>query len=241
MTRIADLVKSEPQQRDVEQEESDRLNRERHSSANGYVAVRGKRYGSCRLSNFEFHGTDEQRRLQREAVVRLRQWDIAAAFGEGQNLLLYGPVGSGKDHMLSACVYRLIFSAAVKCERFGEASSRAVQPKWTSGADLFGEMRDGITKKIPEASSLASYVGADLLCISDPVPSGQDTLTDFQAQALYRILDRRYNACRPTWITANILDRHEFDRRLSPQISDRLRDGALAVRCDWPSYRRTST
>ena len=57
---------------------------------------------------------------------------------------------------------------------------------------------------------------------------------------LFRILDGRYSRRRPTWVTVNVSSRAELNERLTPQNADRLRDGALAVFCDWQTYRKTA-
>ena len=40
--------------------------------------------------------------------------------------------------------------------------------------------------------------------------------------------------------TVNVASGAELDERLSPQGADRLRDGALAIYCDWSSWRKAA-
>lgn len=234
--RIHRLVTSE---RNREDDDEHRLAQERNRSIRDFFRQRGRRYDKCRFATFAPHGSDEHQSRQKAAVKKLASWDVAAAIESGQNLVIYGPVGTGKDHLMVSAMLKMLCCAEIPCERYGEPSTRAVNPLWANGADLFGRMRDSFDAT-SEAEFLQPYIDADILCVSDPVPSGADKLTDFQAATLYRILDRRYNAMRPVWVSMNISNASDFDRRLSPQIADRLRDGALVVKCDWPSYRKSS-
>jgi hypothetical protein len=58
---------------------------------------------------------------------------------------------------------------------------------------------------------------------------------------LFRVVDARYRQCKPTWITVNAVGRTELDRRMGAQTADRITDGAVALFCNWPSYRKAST
>ena len=108
---------------------------------------------------------------------------------------------------------------------------------WQNGMDLFGDIRDAIDKGDAERALVSKLVSPDVLYLSDPLPP-VGKLTDFQAAMLFRVLDGRYSRKRPTWVTVNVSSGAEMDERMGPQNGDRLRDGALAIFCDWPSHRR---
>lgn len=105
-------------------------------------------------------------------------------------------------------------------------------------------LRADLRKAAVEGSDdrlIRRLIDVPLLCLSDPVPSGGQGLSDYQADALYRIVDRRWDAGRPTWATANLpLDqlRDAGERTLAAPVWDRLKDGALIAKCGWRSYRR---
>ena len=61
--------------------------------------------------------------------------------------------------------------------------------------------------------------------------------SQYNADVLMRIVDRRYRDCKPTWLTLNVLDGEEAERRLASPIVDRVRHGSLCLECNWPSYR----
>jgi DNA replication protein DnaC len=187
------------------------------------VAGRGERYRDCRLNNFEV--TTEAQGSVRAVLVEFCQ-DINQNVGKGRGLILYGPKGTGKDHLAMACAR----AAVAACHSLA----------WVNGMDLFGTFRDAMGSGDRESELIARYTGADVLWISDPLPPA-GALTEFQSQTLFRILDRRYSQRRGTWITVNVAKAVELEQRVGAQNFDRLRDGALVLSCNWPSYRRAVT
>ncbi len=191
-----------------------------------FLAARGRRYHDCRITSFKFHGNKEEMARQRRVVKRLSTFtdDMPAAMETGGGLLLSGPVGTGKDHFLVAL-------ARVAICRYGYSV------RWISGMDLCGAFRDQITIGATEREELAKYRTPDILIISDPLPIW-GSLTEYQAGVLYRIIDYRVNNLRPTWCSFNCTGEPEAVKRLGAATVDRLRDGAVTIACDWPSYRK---
>jgi len=180
----------------------------------------GSRYADCTLEGFEC-GLPKQR----EAVASLQRF-IDAMPGNiqaGAGVFLYGPVGTGKDHLLSALMRA--------------ATQRGAYVRWLNGLDLFGAIRDLMSSRGDEANFIEQYTTVGVLAISDPF-SGRSELTPHQIDMLSRIIDGRYRTNRATWITANLTDRKDAEKRLGIPITDRLGHGSLSVHCNWPSYRR---
>lgn len=204
-------------EREIEQ----RTKWERHNRWQDLIGKRGDRYAKCNLTEYEIY--DEAR--QRSAVNRIRDYceNVLGTDTEGRGLVLYGPAGTGKDHLMVAALRYAVF-------RHG------LDPKWVNGVELYGAMRDAISDDRDESSILAPFIRADILAISDPLPPF-GTLTEFQASTLFRIIDARYSRCLPTWATINVKDGKEGAERMGSQITDRLRHGAVAIDCNWPSYR----
>jgi DNA replication protein DnaC len=140
-------------------------------------------------------------------------------------VLLYGPSGTGKDHLLIALAVEAIKSDVPSFE-------------WVNGQDLFGGARDLMDSHDSELMFVAKYSRPAVLILSDPVPIDGE-LTNHQANILYRIVDRRYRECRATWVTMNVKDSNDASKRIGAAIVDRLKDDALALFCNWPSYRTT--
>lgn len=175
----------------------------------------GERYRDSRFANYEIHCD-----MQRKVVEALK---AHADRCSKNGVLLYGPSGTGKDHLL----------IALACE----AIKRDVPSiEWVNGQDLFGEARDLMDTHESEHDFICQYTRPSVLILSDPVPIDGE-LTKHQANILYRIIDRRYRACRATWVTMNVLDRDDAGKRIGVATVDRLRDDALSLFCNWPSYR----
>lgn len=193
------------------------------------VRIAGNRYAECRALNFEFHGTSVEQKRQRAAVEQIVGLcgRVAESVGAGENMILFGPPGTGKDHLLFAALR--------------EACSVGLSVYWTTGVEMFAEVRDRMDRpNCSEIAHVSGYTDPDVLAISDPVPPWGD-LTGYQGAFLYRVLDERYRHCRSTWITGNFEDGNDAARRMGAQVVDRLRHGGLAICCNWPSYRKGIT
>lgn len=180
----------------------------------------GKRYASCKLDNYEAQTAE-----QISALDKLQAWvdRIHVHMDSGNGIFLFGPSGTGKDH-LAVSIMRIAIGWGYSAE-------------WINGLDLFGDLRDAMDGKASEAEFIDKLSRPDLLTISDPLPiTGQ--LTSYQMSQLWRVLDRRYRACRPTIITLNVADRNEADERMGAPTVDRMIDGAMTIHCNWPSYRQ---
>ena len=195
----------------------------RASNWDSLVRQRGERYADCRLSNFV-----QESDGQAGAVASLQNYclDIAERIADGEGLILFGPKGTGKDHLMMAVA------------RVAIGSGKSVL--WQNGMDLFGDIRDAMDKGDAERSLVNRLVAPDVLYLSDPLPPF-GTLTDFQAGMLFRILDGRYSRRKPTWATVNVVSGKQLEERMGPQNADRLRDESLAICCDWPSHRKAKS
>lgn len=195
----------------------------RHALRDAFAHARGRRYVGCTLDSYEASASP-----QSLVVERLRSYVAAWAdnYAAGIGVTLFGPVGTGKDHLAAAICWHAI------------EQGRRVE--WVDGLTLFAELRRSFDRdsRDSEDSIVRRYERAEVLAISDPLPVAGD-LTDFQAGALFRIIDGRYSDMRPTIVTVNVASSDEARRRLTPAIHDRLRGSSLCLRCEWESYRKT--
>lgn len=188
----------------------------------------GPRYARG-LEGWEFHGDRSERERQFRILERVKDYaaNIARNVRDGTGVVLFGPCGTGKDLMLA----HLLRAACV---------DGGFHVEWRNGMDLFGDVRNGMDGPGPSEGALVETLSAaHVLAISDPIPPWGE-LTSFQAQVLFRVIDRRYRAGRPTWTTMNTKDGKEAEARISLQIVDRLRDDALCLNCEWPSFRKVA-
>jgi len=179
----------------------------------------GERYKSCRLDNFEV-STDSQGGV----VASLRRFvaDLDVNLKEGCGIVLYGPPGVGKDHLLVGMAHKVVMAGR--------------NVKWTNGMDLFAERRDSIRRESSEKDLLKEYERPDVLVISDPVPPWGE-LKEGQAEFLFRLIDWRYRRLKPIFVSANFEDADDAKTRIGSQVIDRLKHGSLCLHCNWPSYR----
>lgn len=185
----------------------------------------GKRYADATLDTFRA-GDDEHTNKRLEAKRKVAAFLVQSDehIRSGGNVLLCGPPGTGKDHLLCAMLKQAI------------ADRHSVQ--WWNGQELFRQFRDQIDSDRSEGSLVSSFLHADVLAISDPVPP-KGTTSDYAAHMLYQIIDNRYRGMKSTWVTANMVGKQEAQEALSAPIFDRLLDNAFTLFCNWPSYRQS--
>jgi DNA replication protein DnaC len=194
----------------------------RRQSWKRFLEYRGKRYTECRLDTFVAQTEAQQKVLATLTAYGERMGDN---FERGAGVVLIGPPGTGKDHLLIG-----LAMYAIKDHGF--------YVRWRNGTDLYGELRDLIRSETrSEAMTIKDYTDPHILILSDPIPPF-GAISEHQATMLFRIIDARYSACRPTWVTLNAADREDASKRMGPQVVDRLLHGATTLWCNWPSYRR---
>ena len=192
--------------------------RQRNEKLAEFLRAAGALYRDATLDNFN---TD--RPGQCEAVDACREWADGITTHTSRGLLLFGPVGSGKDHLGIAAVRQSILK-------------HGVDGRFVNGAELFGEIRDLIDTDRSEGSIIGRLVSPALLLLSDPLPVF-GPLSNFQASTLYRICNGRYSLGKPTITTVNVASGDEAVERMGAATWDRLKSGAIVIFCNWPSHR----
>ena len=202
--------------------EQARQHRQRQCAAKleRFIASVGERYDGVSLASFQIEHPGQQAVVDAVNDYRKNGRENIQA---GRGIVLYGPSGTGKDHLLIALGIGAI-----------NAGFDVVA---TSGPKLASELRDLIDTREPEEDFFRRYTKPHILLLSDPLPPG-GTLTNFQAEGLYQIVDERYRRRKTTWVSLNVASGSEADQRLGSPIVDRLRDGALCLKCEWPSFRK---
>ena len=87
------------------------------------------------------------------------------------------------------------------------------------------------TARYPEFN-LAKLINTDFLVIDEIGTSN----TDFKKDALFEIIDQRYDSSRPTFLISN-LSKMEFDNLLSTALKSRLNEIAFCVEIKSRDYR----
>lgn len=130
---------------------------------------------------------------------------VAAAPRSARSLLLCGPVGTGKTH-----------SAWSALRAIADTGS-GIRFLATTEADLFARLRPGGAES-PEAE-LEALTDVDLLFVDD---LGAAKNTEWTEEITYRLINRRYENCRPCIFTTNAAAK-ELGAVVGDRIASRLR------------------
>lgn len=151
-----------------------------------------------------------------ELDSRLKAWARMLAGGIGQNLILTGPVGTGKTWA--------IWHAAEEAVRSGYEGRVVI----TSAAAL----RRSVAPATADPAAFTRCCEAGLLAIDD---LGAFRLSEWDLDNFAELAEARWSAQLPTIVTSNKSNLAEL---LGPRISSRLQHNALKVPLDGPDRRR---
>lgn len=142
---------------------------------------------------------------------------VAAEWDGDVNVLLLGGVGVGKTH----------------------AALAMARTRWDDGQDLLFypavELLDDLRPGGPD-NTMDRACAVDVLVLDD---LGSEKPTDWTAERLYRIVNRRWLEERPTIATAN-LTADELEAAVGSRMFSRLWHGALAVEVAGEDRRRAA-
>jgi DNA replication protein DnaC len=184
-----------------------------------YLRDRGKRYRNAKISNFEISSDAQQ-----QVVDKLVDYAANANrnIPEGKNVLLVGPKGTGKDHLLTGLAK----------EVFNEGG---FVTQWKNGCVLVDGWRNQAVGNHVDWDFHISD-NSEVLYISDLLPPA-GSLSDYVQSKVFALVDRYYNNQKPIWLSLNVATPEEAESRLGAQAVDRLRHDALIIACNWQSYR----
>lgn len=183
----------------------------------------GKRHAPCWFTNFDV-GSDSYTPDRIFALEGARQYaiDMKSNPQSGQNLIMMGNCGTGKDH-LAVSVLRAALS-------FG------LSVRYVRGSVLCNECRKNMLENAVDVPHELKSV--DLLVISDIEPNSNKKATEFEERALMELIDYRYTRMLPTVVTSNKTARSELVNTIGERAVDRLWEGAVKLPMFWPSYRK---
>jgi DNA replication protein DnaC len=135
------------------------------------------------------------------------------------NLLLYGPYGTGKSHLLAAICNELI--------------DQGVGCLFVRALDLFFSIQECLTTNRSYQGLLDRAVNTPVLVIDDVDKAPPSA---WRQEQYYYIIDKRMMCKKPIAISTNQLQ--ELDRFVGPACVDRLSIGQIVVEVAGASFRK---
>lgn len=206
-----------------------KLDQEKQSEAHREARRNIKRlHNSCmKLREATLTNYQVEYKLQKEVVKRID--NICAKITEfvsgGHQLFLYGSVGTGKDH--------LAFVALRAAARAGYVVD------WVEGLEVYERIAGAYANDTSHNKIYAEYARPDVLCVSDPIFTVN--WTQPKQEALRKLVRRRYDQGKTTWVTCNVARLSQAEEIMGEDTFDRLRERCACIECRWPSYRGTLT
>ncbi len=205
----------------------DQTEAQRHKAELEEYRKEGIMHGWCHAIPRRFH-TAKLRDLAGESAETLAQLQDWADDPQDRNLVLLGPVGTGKTH---------VAVAVAKVRYFNYSESIAFWPV----VELLDELRPGGREGVYDEARLARVLILDDL--------GAERPTEWTAERLYALVNRRWLERYPTIATTNLPGTRKsapegyegptLEETLGPRMFSRLvGSGAVIVRLSGPDRRR---
>jgi DNA replication protein DnaC len=157
---------------------------------------------------FSLYWYEDQAAYRRILEETLLFAEKVSSGGRPENLLLYGPVGTGKTHLCSAVAnYVLQAGKTVLYLKIGKILDWIRQSRF-----------EDFSRRDKSMEALNSLYQVDLLIIDD---LGTESLTDFTQEQMLYLLDERVVHGLP-WMISTNLTPDEMEEHYENRLSDRL-------------------
>lgn len=178
-----------------------------------------KRFRAKTLEAFAAPGPAQRKVL---AIARRYRDTFPEQLAAGRCLILVGPTGTGKTHLVAGILNGVLGAGHTGLYRTALDTVRMLRDTWRPGAPR------------PESQVLDALASVDLLAIDEV---GVQHWTDSERVLLTEVIGRRYADVKPTIVASNE-DLAGLERCIGDRAHDRLREnGGTVLVCAWQSYR----
>jgi DNA replication protein DnaC len=161
---------------------------------------------------------------QRRALAFAQEYacNFSAAIETGRSAIFCGKPGTGKTHLAVGIGLEVMRSGRLVLFTTAQRAFRRMKDAWRKDSDE------------SEGDVIRLLVQPDLLILDE---IGVQFGTKFEENALFDILNERYEKRRPSLLLSN-LTAPEVRAFLGERVYDRIKeDRGVIVPFDWPSYR----
>jgi DNA replication protein DnaC len=183
-------------------------------------------------------------RHARELTLRGDEWQAAytkalSIAESGGIIVAWGKRGTGKTQI----AYQIARNATLPNPYFPKEWRDGFQPiikvrscVYTKAMDIFMRIKNGFQRKDQpsELEIVEGLVQAAFLVIDEAHVRGE---TKYEDDKLTHIIDKRYDAMRPTMLITNLTNK-DFAAQLSPSILNRIEEIGGGIECNWESFRK---
>lgn len=157
---------------------------------------------------------------------------------QGGIVILHGKRGAGKTRMSAeiARANRFPFDELKGNGKIGANNEPKRTALYRTAMDFFVDVRSTYRKnsETSEKEVIAHLASVGLLVLDELQERGE---SGFEDRLLTHLIDKRYAACLPTILIAN-LTQPEIGPTLGPSIVDRFHENGRRIEFTWDSYRR---
>ena len=132
-------------------------------------------------------------RAQQHALEQVRDFPLMYSTGQRQGYLLWGPVGTGKTHLMVALFRVLTLDYGVPCV-------------FVDFGQLLNDIKRTFRSERTEADLMRPLVATEVLLVDE---LGKGRATEWELTVLDDLVSRRYNANKTTMFTTNFEPREE--------------------------------
>lgn len=155
---------------------------------------------------------------------------------QGGIVAIIGNRGTGKTQMAHHVAQNVRLPDLIKLGKKDGFSTRTDRPAiYRTAMDIFLELRSSYSPKADrtEWELFKVYEAAALLVIDEISVSSGSAFEDMKITA---IMDKRYQAIRPTILIGNVTAK-ELSERLGKSVISRITENGAVIECNWKSFR----